>query len=237
LERSIDLLGEVEQARVHITLPKDSVFTENRLAAKASVILKLKPGVKLSTQNATAVTQLVASAVEGLTPESVSVMDMEGNLLIRPKKPGDGSQPSDELLDYKAKLEHDLLNKVTSVLDPLLGTDKYRASIDVDCDMTSGEQSEETFDPTKSVMTNSQRTEQGSVKAETSGIPGTQSNLPRPVPRPAGTGGSVASRSETVNYETSRVVRKTKLPRGIVRRLSVSVLVDQVDRLAIDWQR
>lgn len=232
LERSINLLAEVEQSRVHITFPKDSVFTENRLPAKASVIIKLKPGVKLSAQNAAAVTQLVASAVEGLTPESVSVLDMQGNLLLRPKKPGDGSQPSDELLDYKAKLEHDLLGKVTSVLDPLLGSDKYRASIDVDCDVTSGEQSEETFDPTKSVLTNSQRTEQGSVKADTSGVPGTQSNLPRPVPRPGASGGSVASRSETANYETSRVVKKTRLPQGIIRRLSVSVLVDQ----AVRWQ-
>ncbi len=233
LERSIDLLAEVEQSRVHITFPKDSVFSENRLPAKASVMIKLKPGAKLSVQNAAAVTQLAASAVEGLTPESVSVMDMQGNLLLRPKKPGDGSQPSDEVLDYKAKLEHDLLNKVNSVLDPLLGSEKYRASIDVDCDMTSGEQSEETFDPTKSVMTNSQRTEQGSVKADTGGVPGTQSNLPRPVPRAAASGGSVASRSETVNYETSRVVKKTKLPQGIVRRMSVSVLVDQ----SIRWQK
>lgn len=232
LERSINLLAEVEQSRVHITFPKDSVFTESRLPAKASVMMKLKPGAKLSVQNAAAVTQLVASAVEGLTPESVSVIDMQGNLLLQPKKPGDGTQPSDEVLDYKAKLEHDLLSKVSSVLDPLLGSDKYRASIDVDCDMTSGEQSEETFDPTKSVMTTSQRSEQGSVKADTSGVPGTQSNLPRSVPRPTPTGGSVASRSETVSYETSRVVKKTKLPQGIIRRMSVSVLLDQ----AVRWQ-
>lgn len=232
LERSISLLGEVEQARVHITFPKDSVFTENRLPAKASVMIKLKLGAKLSSQNATAVTQLVASAVEGLTPESVSVMDMQGNLLIQPRRPGDGTQPSDELLDYKAKIEHDLLTKVNFVLDPLLGPEKYRASIDIDCDMTSGEQSEETFDPTRSVMTQSQRSEQGSVRGDTSGVPGTQSNLPRPVPRPASGTGSVASRSETVNYETSRVVKKTRVPQGIIRRMSVSVLVDQ----SIRWQ-
>ena len=116
-------------------------------------MVKLKPAAKLSAQNAVAITQLVASAVEGLSPEGVSVLDMQGNLLIRPKKPGDGSQPSEDVLEFKTKLEHDTLAKIESVLGPLLGAEKFRASVDFDCDQTSGEQSEETFDPNKSVMT------------------------------------------------------------------------------------
>jgi flagellar M-ring protein FliF len=227
LERSVMSMNEVEQARVHITFPKDSVFTESRQPAKASVMVKLKPGSKLSTQNAQAVTQLVSSAVEGLTPEAVSVMDMQGNLLIRPKKPGDGSEPSEELLAWKQQLEAQTLAKINSVLDPLLGSEKYRASVDIDCDQTSGEQSEETFDPTHSVVTTSQRTEEGSISRDTAGIPGTQSNLPRPVPRPAAVGGGLARRSESMSYETSRLVKKLRLPEGIVRRMSVSVLLDQ----------
>jgi flagellar M-ring protein FliF len=228
LERSLMSMNEVEQARVHITFPKDSVFTESRQPAKASVMVKLKPGAKLSMQNAQAVTQLVSSAVEGLTPEAVSVMDMQGNLLIRPKKPGDGSEPSQELLAWKKQLEAETLAKINSVLDPLLGSEKYRASVDIDCDQTSGEQSEETFDPTHSVVTTSQRTEEGSISRDTSGVPGTQSNLPRPVPRAsATTGGGLARRSESMNYETSRLVKKLRLPQGIVRRMSVSVLLDQ----------
>ena len=219
-------MSDVEQARVHITFPKDSVFTESRQPAKASVMVKLKLGAKLSTQNAQAITQLVSSAVETLAPESVSVMDMQGNLLIRPKKPGDGSEPSEELLSWKKQLETETLAKINSVLDPLLGTDKYRASVDLDCDQTSGEQSEETFDPTHSVLTTSQRSEEGSISRESGGVPGTQSNLPRPVPRAAASGGGLARRSESMNYETSRLVRRLKLPQGIVRRMSVSVLVD-----------
>jgi flagellar M-ring protein FliF len=232
LERSILLLAEVEQSRVHITFPKDSVFTEDRQPAKASVMVKLRPAARLSGQNAAAMTQLVASAVEGLSPEGVSVLDMQGNLLIRPKKPGDGSQPSEDLLDFKTKLEHDTLLKIESVLGPLLGAEKFRASVDFDCDQTSGEQSEETFDPNKSVMTTSQRSEEGSVKAESSGVPGTSSNLPRPTPRPSPVGGGVARRTESINYETSRLVRKLKMPQGVVRRMSVSVLVDQ----GLRWQ-
>jgi flagellar M-ring protein FliF len=227
LERSVMSMNEVDQARVHITFPKDSVFTENRQPAKASVMVKLKPGQRLSRQNAQAISQLVASAVEGLTPEAVSVMDMQGNLLIRPKKPGDGSEPSEELLAWKKQLESETLAKINSVLDPLLGSAKYRASVDIDCDQTSGEQSEETFDPTRSVITSSQRTEEGSINRESNGVPGTQSNLPRPAPRASATlGGGVARRTENMNYETSRTVRKIKMPQGIVRRMSISVLID-----------
>jgi flagellar M-ring protein FliF len=151
-------------------------------------MVKLRPAAKLSGQNAAAITQLAASAVEGLSPEGVPVLDMQGNLLIRPKKPGDGSQPPEDLLDSKTKLEHDTLLKIESVLGPLLSAEKFRADLDFDCDQTSGEQSEETFDPNKSVMTTSQRSEEGSVKAESSGVPGTRSNLPRPTPRPSPVG-------------------------------------------------
>jgi flagellar M-ring protein FliF len=228
LERSIMCMSEVEQARVHITFPKDSVFTENREPAKASVMVKLKPGHTLSPQNAQALSQLVSSAVEGLASEAVSVMDMQGNLLMRPKKPGDGTEPSQELLAWKKQFEAETLSKIDSVLEPLLGSAKYRASVDVDCDQTSGEQSEETFDPTHSVITNSQRTEEGSINREASGVPGTQSNLPRPAPRASATaGGGVARRTESMNYETSRTVRRIRMPQGIIRRMSVSVLIDQ----------
>jgi flagellar M-ring protein FliF len=227
LERSVMAIAGVEQARVHVTFPKDSAFTDEQQPAKASVMVKLKPGFKLSQPNAVAITQLVSSAVEGLAPESVSVMDMHANLLLRPKKPGDGSEPSEDLLQYKTSLEHETLAKIGSVLDPLLGSEKYRASVDMDCDLTSGEQSEELFDPTHSVITTSQRSEEGSLSHESAGVPGTQSNLPRPVPRPAGQGGGLARRSENMAYETSRTVRRLKLPQGILRRMSISVLVDQ----------
>jgi flagellar M-ring protein FliF len=227
LERSVMAIAGVEQARVHVTFPKDSAFTEDRQPAKASVMVKLKPGFKLAQANAVAITQLVSSAVEGLAPEAVSVMDMHADLLLRPKKPGDGSEPSEDLLQYKSAMEHETLAKINSVLDPLLGSDKYRASVDMDCDLTSGEQSEELFDPSHSVITTSQRSEEGSLARESAGVPGTQSNLPRPIARPAGQSGGVARRSENMAYETSRTVRRLKLPQGILRRMSISVIVDQ----------
>src|SRR5512146_1380551 len=81
LERSVMSLAEVEQARVHLTFPKDSVFLESRQPAKASVMVKVRSGKALAAQNVQAINHLVASAVEGLSPDAVSVLDMNGNLL------------------------------------------------------------------------------------------------------------------------------------------------------------
>ncbi|MGB6940853.1 MAG: flagellar basal-body MS-ring/collar protein FliF, partial [Bryobacteraceae bacterium] len=181
LERSIMAISEVQQARVHVTLPKDSVFTDAREPAKASVLIGLRPGTRLSSLNVIAITNLVSSAVEGLSPESVSVVDMNGNLLSRPRRegPADGTQISEEGLEYRQAVEHDLVTKINSTLEPLLGPDKFRTGVSADIDMTSGEQSEETFDPSKSVMVSSQKTEDTSGTTRTSSsAPGTAANLP-----------------------------------------------------------
>ena len=181
LERSIMAISDVQQARVHVTLPKDSVFTDAREPAKASVLVGLRPGTRLSSPNVIAITNLVSSAVEGLSPESVSVVDMSGNLLSRPRREslGDGAQATEAVLEYKQAIEHDLAAKINSTLEPLLGPDKFRTGVSADIDMTSGEQSEETFDPSKSVMTSSQKSEdQSGTTRIGSGIPGTNSNLP-----------------------------------------------------------
>ncbi len=227
LERSIRSLNEVEQARIHISFPKDSVFLDAREPAKASVLLNLRPGARLSESNVMAITNLVASAVEGLGPDFVSVVDMRGNLLNRPKKPLSDSNDSDAALEYKHQLEKDLFAKVESTLTPLLGEDHFRVGISADCDFSTSEQTDETFDPTRSVMTNSQKSEDLASKPDSAGVPGTPSNLPRPVSRPTTSASSVSRRSENVAYETSRSVRQVKVPRGILKRLSASILIDQ----------
>src|ERR1051325_3750440 len=120
LERSVMSLAEVEASRVHITFPKDSVFLDAQQRAKASVLVKVKAGSHLSPHNVVAINHLIASAVEGLSPEAVSVLDMNGNLLGRPRAPGalDGPEPSEAVLDYRHKLESDLLSKINSTLGP-----------------------------------------------------------------------------------------------------------------------
>lgn len=229
LERSVQALAGVEQARVHLTFPKDSIYTENRQPAKASVMVKLKQGAKLSQQNVVAISHLAASAVEGLTPEGVSVLDMQGNLLSRLKKKGmpEGPDPDDASIEYRQKVERDLLTKLNATLEPLLGADKYRAGISVECDFTSGEQSEENFDPAKSVMISSQRSEDGSTGLVATGVPGTASNLPRPTSRPSS--GTVGNnrRSESITYQSSRFVKHLKVPQGGIKRISVGIVLDQ----------
>jgi flagellar M-ring protein FliF len=227
LERSVMSLNEVEHARIHITFPKQSVFLESREPAKASVVLKLKVGARLSPQNVLAVCHLVASAVEGLLPESVSIVDMNGNLLNRPRKPSDdGVEASDLVIEHKKKLETDMLAKINATLDPLLGSERYKAAVSIDCDLTSGEQSEEVFDPDRSVMVSSQKTEDSTGASTAGGTPGTASNLPRPPQRQGGGGTNTSRKTDNLQFQTSRMVKRTKLPQGAVKQLSVSVLLD-----------
>ena len=228
LERSVMSLAEVEQARVHITFPKDSLFLDSRQPAKASVLVKLRAGAQLSPQNVAAICQLAASAVDGLLPEAVSVVDMRGNLLNRARKASspDDPEPSEEVLEYRQKLERDLLAKISHTLEPLLGAEKFRATASVECDFSSADQSEESYDPSKSVIVTSQKTEDISGGAVAAGVPGTASTLPRPTSRPGSGGNAVTRRTENVSYQSSHTVRHVREPQGTVKRMSVSLLVD-----------
>ncbi len=228
LERSVMAIAEVEQARVHITFPKESVFSEAQQPAKASVLIKIRPGAALPETAIPAITHLISSAVEGLAPEAVSVLDMRGNLLNRAKRAASGGDDSsDAALEYRHKVEQDLTSKLDATLEPLVGAGRYRATVSAETDLTSGEQSEESFDPTHSAIVTSQTTEDTSTPTHAiSGIPGTASNLPDAAPRPAVTGGGTSRKTESVSYQTSRTVKRTILPQGSIKRLSVSVLID-----------
>jgi len=234
LERSVMSLAEVEQARVHLTLPKESVFIDEQQPAKASVMVKLRPGAQMSPQNVLAVTNLIGSAVQGLAPEAVSVVDMEGTLLSRPRKvaAADGSEITSDSLEVRQQLEHNLIAKISQTLEPLLGPNGFRAGASIDCDLTSGDQQEEVLDPARSVMLSSQKTEDVTDHAVTAGIPGTASNLPSTTQQTSKTGGGVSRRTENITYQTSRVVRHTRIPQGVIRRMSLAVLVDQ----SVRWE-
>jgi flagellar M-ring protein FliF len=234
LERSVMSLEAVEQARVHLTFPKDSVFLDAQQPAKASVLVKLRPGARLAPQNVLAIDHLIASAVEGLTPDAVSVLDMNGNLLGRPRPPGtlDSPELSEAALDYRHSVEADLLAKINSTLEPLLGAEKFRAGVSVECDFSGGEQSEEIFDPARSVMASSQRTEDSSGSGGANGVPGTASTLPRPTSRPGANPNHVSRVTENITYQSTRTVKKTRMPAGVVRKISLAVLVDQ----AVKWE-
>ncbi|MDX1979220.1 MAG: flagellar basal-body MS-ring/collar protein FliF [Bryobacteraceae bacterium] len=235
LERSVMSIEEVEQARVHLTFAKDSVFSDMRQPAKASVLLKLKPGARLSPKNVVAVGHLVANAVEGLLPEGVSIVDMQGNLLSKEKKPEgpEGEPVIESPIEYRQRIERDLLAKIQATMEPVMGSDHFRAGVSAEVDFSSGEQSEESWDPNRSVIVNQQRSEETAMAKETAGVPGTPSSLPRPVSRPGSAGGGgVVRRTENTQYQSSRLVRRTKLPQGSIRRISASVILDQ----EVQWQ-
>jgi flagellar M-ring protein FliF len=235
LERTVMALADVEQARVHLTFPKDSVFLEAQQPAKASVLVRMKPGAHLAPQNVAAINHLVASAVEGLSPDAVTLLDMNGNLLSRPKAaaPLDGTGPSAAELDYRHQVEADLVAKIGATLGPLLGPEKFRAGVSVECDFTGGEMSEEIFDPARSVMVTSQRTEDNTGAAVSNGVPGTASTLPRPTSRPNGGSNKTTRSTENIAYQSSRTVKKTHLSAGVMRKMSLAVLVDQ----DVTWEK
>ncbi|BDC52591.1 hypothetical protein F183_A49060 [Bryobacterales bacterium F-183] len=235
-ERSILTINGVESARVHITPAKDSVFTDAKQPAKASVVLKLKPGAKLLPPNVDAIAHLLSAAVQGLEPSGVSVVDGSGKLLRGTEQAGvpEEAEVADRSLAYRQKIEKDLLDKINATLEPLVGSQKYRTGVSVECDFTSGEQSEETFDPEKSVVSNAQKTEEIASVASTGGQPGTASNLPRPAVRSASAAGPLSRKTENTTYQNSRVVRKTKLPQGSIQKISIAVVLDHQLRWEVD---
>ncbi|MGH8164260.1 MAG: flagellar basal-body MS-ring/collar protein FliF, partial [Rhodanobacteraceae bacterium] len=235
LERTIRTLSEVEQARVNVTFPKDSVFVDAQEPAKASVLVALRPGAMLLPRNVIAIANLVASAVQGLTPGNVAVVDTRGDLLSSPHKGllGDAGM-SDGMLEYKHEVEKDLAAKVEATLDPLLGAGKFRVGVSADCDFSTTDQNEEVLDPTRSVMVSSQKSEDIAGAAAAGGIPGTASNLPRPPAdaRPPAAPRTDSRRTESVTYDTSRTVKHMKIPEGTIKRISAALLLDQ----DVQWQ-
>ncbi len=229
LERSIMSIREVEQARVHLTMAKDSIYTEMRQPAKASILIKLRGNSRLSPANIAAICQLAASGVPELSPEQVSLVDTSGNLLNRARKASSGDDDNEAALDYRKSVERDVQNKIAATLEPLLGADHFRAGVSAVVDLTSGEQSEETYDPQKSAVLSLQSSEDGPALPAASGTPGTPSSVPRPTGNAAAaaTGSAnFARKTSNTTYQPSRVVRHTKLPQGTVKKLSLAVLVD-----------
>jgi flagellar M-ring protein FliF len=227
LERTIASLAEIEKARVHLTFPKDSVFVESRQPAKASVLLNLRHSASLAPENVAAIAHLVASAVEGLSPQQVTIVDSHGDLLNKPRSADTLGSASDSQFEYQVNVEHELAKKLNETLDPILGAGNYRTGVSVECDFSGVDESEEVLDPTKSAIVSSQRTDESSAGRVNAGVPGVAANLPDPpAATPPGTSGTTR-RTENTNYQTSRTVRHVEHPRGEVKRVTVAVLLDQ----------
>ena len=219
LERTLQTLSEVEAVRVHLVLPRESLFSEQERQAKAAVILKMRGG-RLSEQAQLAIPQLVASAVDGLRPENVTVVDADSNTpLLHARGPGSASGAY--------SLDEELAKTVVRTLEPVVGPEHVRASVHVEYDLSTSENTEETYDPKTTAALTQQKSEENMGGAGPAGIPGTASNLP------GGAAGATqvnaetqSSRSESATYAVSKSVHHSVQPPGRVRRIAAAVLVD-----------
>jgi len=226
LERTIRAIRQVQSARVHLVMSHDSLFSEREREAKGSVVVKLREG-RLADSAIRSITYLVASAVDNLPPEYVTVIDADGNI---PILSGRHTQGMDH--DEVEAIENRLTEKLVSTLAPLVGREGLRASVTVENDLASSESTQETYDPNSSVVITSQVSQDQSSESDPQGIPGTPSNAPDSSAK--GTSAAAAhstpeetgQRSESKTYAVSKAVRHVVQPSGAIKNIAVAVLVD-----------
>lgn len=230
LIRTINQMAEVEQARVHIAIPEKSLFVNRDKPATASVVLKLRSGRLLRKEQVRAITRLVASSVEGLRPEEVTVVDTQGRLLSEPGENLPLGQMSASQLEYQQNLERSFEARIESMLERVLGPGKAIARVSAALNLEQREKTEERFDPDGQVVRSEQRSEeklQGAA-AGSGGVPGVSSNVPGGAQAaiPPSSSGDQKRQSSTVNYEINKVTEKVVAPVGSIKQLSVAVLID-----------
>jgi flagellar M-ring protein FliF len=237
LERTIGTLADVEQARVHLVMPTDSVFLDRQRSAKAAVILRLRHN-GLSKDAVVAISRLVSGAVDELKPEDVSIIDADSERSLGLAHDGPGGDQ-----DQEARLTNRLIN----TLEPIVGTNAIRASVNVDFEEASTDENDEKYDPAVSALLTMQRTEDSAAgTAVPSGVAGTSSNIPagKPAKPPtpasaqsnapaaqtpaANSNPSQSSKTESAQYGVNKSVIHTITPAGGIRRISAALLVDDI---------
>lgn len=239
LSRSISELNNVRTARVHLAIPKQSVFVRDRKDPTASVVVNLFSGRTLEKGQVAAITHMVASSVPDMTNADVTVVDQRGNLLTQPERET-GIAMSDSQLEYTQKVEQLYISRIENILSPIVGMNGVRAQVVADIDFTMTEHTQESYNPDMSALRSEQLREEARVGSTGAmGVPGALSNQPpgggvapeeaidedgNPVPaaRPES-----SSKSSTRNFELDRTISHTRAAPGEVRKLSVAVLVDE----------
>lgn len=234
LTRTIEQLSEVEKARVHIVLPEDSLYKKNEKPATASVLLKLKPNAELSQEQMRGILHLVASSVQGLKAENITIVDTFGNILYDPNEnPTNPLSPKHTLtqLDLQKKVQMDLQNSAQSLLQQVLGPNKAAIRVSVELNFDQRTVENKSFEPVvddKGILRSSHETSEtfkGRGSQMPGGVPGTTSNIP---------GYPTTDRSES-NYEKKEAIRNYEINErnehlsaapGSIRRLTVAVLID-----------
>ena len=235
LARSISNIAAVDMARVHLAIPKQSVFIRNREEPSASVMVTLLPGRVLDESQIQAVLHMVASSIPNLKPEKVTVVDQKGKLLSKKELNGEMAMSTAQF-DYKRNLEEYYIERVERILMPIVGFEGVRAQIDAELDFTVVEKTQESYNPDLPALRSEHTTSEESRGGDLGGVPGALTNqppgvatAPEKLPKgavTAGSGPSRKSRQETFNYELDKTISHSKQAPGSLRRLSVAVVVD-----------
>lgn len=254
LSRTIETLGPVKSARVHLAMPKPSLFVREQKAPSASVTVNLEPGRALDEGQITAVVHMVSSAVAGLPPGNVTLVDQGGHLLT--PSSAAGRDLNDAQLKYAADVEGRVQRRIEAILGPIVGNGNVHAQVTAQIDFASKEQTEEQYrpnnDPNQAAIRSRQLNSNEQIGSGLpGGVPGALSNQPAPAnnapidappaqnqqnaqnngqrTQTANNNSAVprnTQRDETTNYEVDRTIRHTKMNTGDVQRLSVAVVVN-----------
>ena len=227
LSRTISQISGVESARVHIALPEESLFKESEKPATASVVLKMRSKGTLSDSEVQGVVHLVASSVEGMNPENVTVLDSRGKMLSKNDPADAATRLTGQREENRRRFEKGEEEKLQTLLDKVVGSGRSMARVSATFDFKQVEKYEERYDPDAAAVRSEQRSEeQGGVTAVVGGVPGVQSNMGRTPPGAGGTQGGGSKTDETFNYEVSRSTARVVEPVGTLTKVSVAVLVD-----------
>jgi flagellar M-ring protein FliF len=220
LERTIQTMSNVKSARVHLVMATDSVFLDKERGAKASVTLRLRRG-SLSRDELSAITRLVAGAVNELKPTDVVIIDADSNQSLG---------QSNGSADGGDGIERELTQRLKSTLGPVVGADRIRATVNVEYETGSSEESQEKYDPAVSVTLSMQHSEEGTGSgAASGGVPGTSSNVPGAkagAPKATTKDSGQYSRTDSNTYGVNRTTRHVIEPAGSIRRITAAVLLD-----------
>lgn len=237
LARTISSINAVRAARVHLAIPKASVFVRDGREPSASVFLELYSGRSLDPHQIKGITNLVASSISELKPENVSIVDQKG-ALVSIGAEDEKLIIAEQHLDYTRKVEESITKRINRLLGPIIGAGKYKAEVNADIDFTEVEEAEESFNPDLPALRSESVVEEKQTGGSMNGgIPGALTNQPPAAGQapeqaiPQGEGGESAVPSNmraqsTRNYELDRTVSYIKHEKGQLKRLSVAVVVD-----------
>ena len=244
LARSIQAVSAVQTARVHLAIPKASVFVREQQKPTASVLLNLYPSRVLDQQQVSAIIHLVASSIPELSAKNVTIVDQNGNLLSDPSKQAANNNLDPSQLKYVQDFQASVVKKIESIISPIVGVQNVRAEATADIDFSRSEQAAETYRPNSPPEANTIRSQQTSESfnkpALASGVPGALSNqAPAPATAPItsnaannttpnanATANGLTQKDSTTNFEVDKTIRYTQQAMGGLKRLSVAVVVN-----------